>query len=245
MNIDVVADDVQSLRTKLGELTYEDRDILIRALIGDDIDLPAGEIIAVGVSLEDYMERYAEDHCEWVEGYVIKMSPGSLKHNGIIYYLYDLLRIFFARRSIGRVVGQPFVMRLPAFPRRRREPDLFVVLKTNPSELKDTYMDGPADICIEIVSDESFERDHGEKFKEYEKGSVPEYWIIDPLRKEGRFYRRDEAGLYIHQAVDSQGNYFTPTLPKLAINIPTLWIDELPDPEAIVAAVKAMLESAS
>jgi len=43
--------------------------------------------------------------------------------------------------------------------------------------LKHTYPDGPADLAIEIVSEESRLRDRGEKFAEYEVGGVKEYWI--------------------------------------------------------------------
>jgi Uma2 family endonuclease len=207
----------------------------------DGIDLPGQNIIAFNVSLEDYMEQYAADHCEWVEGMVIKMSPASMKHNGVIYFLYQLLKAYFEIRPIGTVIGQPFVMRLPAFPNRRREPDLMVVLKTNPHELKATYLDGPADICIEVVSEDSVDRDHGEKFKEYEKGGVQEYWIIDPIRKEPRFYRLDENGIYRRQT--EEANYYrTPALPGLALHVPTLWEEDLPGPAATVKAVQEMLK---
>jgi Uma2 family endonuclease len=133
-------------------------------------------------------------------------------------------------------------MRLPEFPRRRREPDLLVVLKTNPHELKATYMDGPADLCIEIVSEDSIGRDHGEKFEEYEKGGVNEYWIVDPLRRESRFYRLNEEKRYIRQSEDAQGVYHTATLPGLAVHTTTLWQEDLPGPAATSAAVKQMLE---
>lgn len=206
--------------------------------------LPAGKIIASNVSLEDYMEYYAADHCEWVEGYIIKMSPGTLKHNSLIRYLAALLDTYFELIGLGRLVTQPFVMRLPAFPRRCREPDLFVVLNTNLAELRETYMDGPADICIEIVSEESIERDYEDKFKEYEVGGVPEYWILDPLQKESRFYRRDETGHFIRHTEDALGNYTTPALPKLALHVPTLWQENLPGPIAVTEAVKAMLKDA-
>lgn len=202
-----------------------------------------GEVVATGVSLEDYLEHYAAEHCEWLEGVVIRVSPAELKHNSLIYYLCQLLMAYFELRPIGRVIGQPFVMRLAAFPNRRREPDLLVVLKTNPHELKNTYMDGPADLCIEVVSEDSVDRDHGEKFKEYERGGVPEYWIIDPLRNESRLYRLNEAGRYIRQTEDAQGNYRTPTLPELVLHIPTLWQEQLPGPGAASEAVKAMLKS--
>ena len=94
-----------------------------------------------------------------------------------------------AYNPIGRVLGEPFVMRLPEFPKRRREPDLMVVLQSNPNKLTETYMDGAADICIEIVSPGTVGTDHGAKLYEYEKGGVQEYWIIDPIRDECRFYR--------------------------------------------------------
>jgi Uma2 family endonuclease len=201
-----------------------------------------GQVIATGVSLEEYMEHYAADFCEWVEGAVIKLSPAELKHNRVIYYLYYLIAAYFELHPIGRIVGQPFVMRLPTFPNRRREPDLLVVLESNPHELKDTYLDGPADICIEVVSEASAERDHGEKFIEYEKGGVNEYWIIDPLRREGRFYRLAEDGHYRRQNEDAEGGYHTPTLPGLTLHVPTLWEENLPGPAATVEAVRSMLQ---
>ena len=82
-------------------------------------------------------------------------SPAALKHNKLIYYLQQLIEAYFEIKPIGDVVSQPFVIRLPEFPNRRREPDLMVILESNPHELKDTYMDGPADICIEVISQES------------------------------------------------------------------------------------------
>lgn len=200
-----------------------------------------GEIVATDVSLEDYMEHYAADYCEWVEGVVIRMA-GSVKHNNLGYYLRQFFAAYFELRPIGRAISQPFVMRLPAFPNRRREPDLMIVLKNNPSEVKTTFLDGAADICIEVVSEESVERDHGDKFHEYEQGSVPEYWILDPLRSEARFYRLNEQGRYLPQGTDEDGNYRTPSLPGFALHVPTLWLDELPGPGATARAVSQMLD---
>ncbi|MCC6801518.1 MAG: Uma2 family endonuclease [Anaerolineae bacterium] len=201
----------------------------------------SGSVIATGVSLEDYLARYAEQHCEWVEGVVIQMAAGTLKHNGLVYYLYRLLDIYFTLKPIGQVIGQPFVLRLPEFPNRRREPDLIVRLDINPNELKNTYMDGAPDVCIEIVSEESTARDYGDKFAEYEAGGVPEYWIIDSLRQETHFYRLNDEKRYIRHTEDEAGNYRSPTLPGLALHIATLWEDQLPDPISTVDAVKAML----
>ncbi len=201
----------------------------------------SGSVIARDVSLEDYLAHYAADHCEWVEGVVIKMAPAELKHNDIIYFLHQFFRAFFELKPMGRAIGQPFTLRLPQFPNRRREPDLMILLKSNPNELKGTYMDGAPDICIEVVSEESTARDYGEKFAEYEAGGVPEYWILDSLRHETHFYRLNEEKRYVRQSEDEQGFYRTPALPGFVLHVPTLWQENLPGPGATFDAVKAML----
>lgn len=199
---------------------------------------------SANVSAEDYMEHYAAHFYEWVEGALVKMSPVSLDHDEIMYYLRQLLRIFFDFRPIGRIVGAPFVMSIPAI-RVKREPDLQIILNDNPGKLMKTYMDGPADICIEVVSPESVERDHGVKFAEYEKGKVREYWIIDPIHQEGRFYRLNDDGLYVPHYVDEQSNYQTPLLPQFVLHVPTLWQTSLPAPRAVMDVVRGMVSEAS
>lgn len=188
------------------------------------------------------MQHYAAHFYEWVEGVVIEISLVNISHDRLYAYLRILFETYFELRPIGRVVGQPFVMRLPAFPDRRREPDLMVILNDNPNTLQDTFMDGPADLVIEIVSPESGARDHGEKFIEYEQGGVPEYWIIDPLRAEVRFYRLDTQGIYIRQTEDAEALYRTPALPGLTLHVPTLWQPQLPGPLAIADALRASLQ---
>jgi Uma2 family endonuclease len=199
-----------------------------------------GEIVATGVSEDDYMAVYAADFYEWIEGAVIKMSPVTFNHAEMTNYLYILLRVFFQLRPIGRVVTAPYVMKASA-EARRREPDLQVILNTNSGEVTPTAMLGPADICIEVVSAGSEEIDYGTKFVEYQNGGVQEYWLFDPLRRDYRFFRLNEAKIYIAQALDANGNYETPLLPELKIHVATLWQSPLPDPIATVAAVQAML----
>ena len=130
------------------------------------LTLPAGEIIAAGVSAEEYMAQYAEHHHEWVKGAVIRMSPVSELHDRLTAYFRQLLDAYFVMNKIGRARSAPFVMRLEE---SYREPDLQVILNTNPGQLTDTAMIGPADMCIEVVSPESAPRDYGDKLIEYEK----------------------------------------------------------------------------
>jgi Uma2 family endonuclease len=206
------------------------------------IHVPSGEIIATGVSEEEYLEKYAADFCEWVDGTVIKMAPATFRHNLIIGYLYMLLNAYFDLKPTGLVALSPFLQRLPEI-NIAREPDLIVVLNSNPGQFTNTAMIGAADICIEVVSQESVARDRGDKFQEYEKGGVGEYWIFDYLRTEALFYRRNAGGIFVRQAEDADGNYRTPLLPGLALHVPTLWREKLPGPAATARAVQTMLES--
>lgn len=200
----------------------------------------ADKVVAVGVSFEDYMAQYAETFHEWVRGDIVKMSPVSEQHDLLTAYFRQLLDAYFAMTRLGRVRSAPFVMSMETIG-VSREPDLQVILTTNPGTLTLTAMIGPADICIEVVSPESVERDYGKKFEEYEKGGVREYWIIDPLRKETSFRQLQNTGLYAQMPLDAQSNYQTPLLPGFVLHVPTLWTAPLPDFFAIGQAVQSML----
>ncbi len=202
----------------------------------------AGEVIATGVTEAAYLEQYADDFCEWVEGAVIKTSPATRKHNQHINYLGTLLETYLALRPIGEVVFPPFVLRMPTIqPRANREPDLMLILHGNTGEISETAFTGAPDIVIEIVSEESSERDRGTKFNEYEKIGAREYWLFDSRRREALFYRLNTAGIFVRHDADAAGVYITPLLPEFGLQVDLLWQDPLPNPIEIVATVQAML----
>lgn len=200
-----------------------------------------GKIIAINVPESVYLRDYAEYFCEWVNGTVIKMSPVHSNHDALSRYLATLLSAYFELKALGDIRQAPFVMRLDLGEGRvvNREPDIQVILQDNPHDLTPTRMNGAADIVIEIVSPESIERDYAEKLREYEQGGVREYWIIHPEKREARFYRLNNKGAYLLQ--DIENSYETPLLPRLQIDIPTLWMPNLPKPLAIAQMVQGML----
>lgn len=100
-------------------------------------------------------------------------------------------------------------------------------------------MGGSADIVIEVVSLESQQQDYAEKYHEYEQAGVSEYWIIDPIKKEARFYHLNQNQAYVLQDVETV--YQTEKLPNLQIDISTFWQDKLPGPMTIVNANQDMM----
>ncbi|MGQ9887342.1 MAG: Uma2 family endonuclease [Aggregatilineales bacterium] len=203
---------------------------------------PAGDVVTANVSEAEYLAQYAEQRYEWAREVVIKKSPVSLIHDKLVAYIRNLFEAYFTLRPIGDVVGDPFVMRLAAA-ESNREPDLQVILSDNRANLKDAYMDGPADICIEVVSLGSVAVDYGVKLEEYEKGGVGEYWIVDPIRHACLFYRMTEGEVYGLHLPAGDGSYTTPRLPGFALHVPTLWQQPLPDYGAVWQAVQTMLQA--
>ena len=200
-------------------------------------DYSGDNIIAFDVSAEEYMEKYAATHHEWIDGAVFRMSTVTRRHQETVSYLTALLDSYLSYHPIGQTIGKPFVM---ALENARLEPDIQVILKRNPGDLTNTAMIGPADICIEVATTESTPRDYGYAFKAYEKAGVREYWLIDPVRSTHTFYRVGDYRLYKRFDVDEDGFYESPILPGFKLYVPTLWQDELPNAVEIIESAKAM-----
>lgn len=147
------------------------------------------------VSFEDFLELTMDQHAEWVEGEIVPMAAVNVEHSQITMFLARLLGDFVERHDLGLMFADPFVMRsgaeLPG-----RAPDLLFVAKAHAGRLRKTYLDGPADLTVEVVSPGSRTRDRVHKLAEYEAGGVPEYWVIDPDRRWAAFYLRDDGGRY-------------------------------------------------
>jgi Uma2 family endonuclease len=167
------------------------------------------------------------------------LAPVDARHDALLRYLSTLFETYLRLRPVGELRTGGCMMGLGWSP---YEPDIQIILHNNPNRITPNFTDGPADIVIEIVSPATFVRDSGAEFEEFEQGKVPEYWVIDPIHKDARFYRLDEDGTYIAQPPDAQGDYSTPALPDLTIQVPELWQDELPGPIEITRRVEDMLK---
>ena len=93
-----------------------------------------------------------------LDGEIIEMAPSSAEHQRLGGFLHAFLRLFIEHHGLGEIFYAPFQMRLPLRP-SGREPDLLFVDASHADRIKDTYLDGPADLVVEIVSPESQMRD--------------------------------------------------------------------------------------
>jgi Uma2 family endonuclease len=197
-------------------------------------------IIAHNVTFEVYMERYADQYTEWVEGMVIKLSPAALIHIKISQFFIELFRIYLKRIPVAQLFSAPFVMRLIQG-KQGREPDICLVVNERASIILDTMIDGPADVVIEIVSPESVDRDLVEKYDEYEAHGVREYWVINPIRKQTDFYLLGDDKLY-HRIELVDGVFHSVVLPQFYLPTVSLWdMTFLDDSDNARTLVDAML----
>ncbi len=173
------------------------------------------------MSYEEFLAWADEDtYAEWVNGEVIMHSPASDQHQDISRFLTAVLSAVTESYHLGIIRPAPFQMRLA---RSGREPDLLFLAYEHLERRKGTYLDGPADLVIEIMSPESAARDRGEKFFEYTEAGIPEYWLIDPLREQAEFYQMDAGGRYQPAPPDAEGIYHSKVLPGFWLRVDWLW----------------------
>jgi Uma2 family endonuclease len=164
---------------------------------------------------------------EWAGGDVVMVSPPPTRHQLLKKFLVTVLDLYVQEKSLGEVIDAPFQMKTaPDLP--GREPDLLFLASRHRDRLRENRLEGPADLIIEIISSESIARDRGEKFVEYERGGVMEYWLIDPERQRAEFHRLDAEGRYALAGGGRTGRYACQVIPGLWLEIGWLWQDPLP-----------------
>jgi Uma2 family endonuclease len=181
-----------------------------------------------------FLEWADEDTlAEWVDGDVIMASPASNQHQDLARFLTAVLSGFVEAHALGVVRPAPLLMKLE---KAAREPDLLFVATSHLGRMQKNYLDGPADLVVEIVSPESAGRDRGDKFYEYAQGGVPEYWLIDPQAQWVEFYQL-EGARYRLVFSGQTGDYQSLVLPDFWLRVEWLWQQPLPLVDEVLLAI--------
>jgi Uma2 family endonuclease len=184
------------------------------------------------MSYEEFLRWAGEDtRAEWVDGEVIIHMPPTDLHQVTVGFLYALLLIFVQFFQRGRVRVSPIEMRLSGS-RSSREPDILFVTNEHLDCLTPERLVGPADLVVEIISDDSVQRDRRDKFKEYREAGVREYWIIDPRPNKHRadFFRLTDEGDYELFATEDDERMTSHILPGFWLRPAWLWQTDDPQP---------------
>ena len=193
------------------------------------------------LSYEEYLALPDDGRIvEWVDGEIIRHMPATQIHQDVASFIEALLRLYVTRLRLGRVFDAPFEVRLwPDGP--AREPDVLFIGRERLGQLTERRFEGGPDLVVEVVSPGSVTIDRVDKFLEYERAGVSEYWLIDPRahQQQADFYVRDAAGRFAAAPLNDDGVFASAVLPGFRLKVTWLWQAELPDAERIVAGLLA------
>lgn len=190
-------------------------------------------VLATGLSFEEFLEWEGEErHVEWVSRDIIAMTSISLAHQQIRRFILYLMETWVSYHNLGEICDDPFVMHTgPDLP--GRAPDILFLCNENMHRLRVNYLEGPADLVVEIVSPGNSRTDREDKLLEYERGGVKEYWMIDLPRREARFYELADDSFYRVASLENDV-YHSKVLDGFHLNTNWLWQEPLPNKVQIV-----------
>jgi Uma2 family endonuclease len=200
------------------------------------IDLePPYLIIKPGVSEEDFY-RLADEDSDWeyLDGRIVMHSPASNRHEALFAFLLTLLTAYVGERGGGEVRGSRYPMWLD--PHWSPEPDILVVSSENVGRMQRQFLDGPADLALEIASESDPRLDLREKLPRYQAAGIPEIWLINPFERVVQAERKAAAG-YDSIALPA-GRLSSTVVPGFWIEIDWLWEEKLP---ATLACLRSIL----
>jgi Uma2 family endonuclease len=132
------------------------------------------------------------------------MSPSPIfNHQDVLAEIAFHLRTLLSNKGI--VVISPFDVKLDQT-KNAVQPDIVVILKSNPNQIKEGRYSGVPDLLVEVLSPGNKEYDLIVKKELYERFGVKEYWVVDPDTKlalvfslqENRYQKISESIAKIH-----------------------------------------------
>lgn len=210
------------------------------------------------MTYEEFLAWADEDtHAEWVDGEVTVFMPAKRVHQIVQQFLLQVLGLFVQRHRLGVVLTAPFEMRA-RLGGAAREPDLLFIAAHHEDRLSEDRLGGPADLVVEVISDDSVRRDRVEKFREYAVAGIPEYWIIDPRpgKQRADFFTLDETGVYTLFATEDDARVESRVVAGFWLDPAWLWQADTLSPLSIayqilgltpeqIAQIEAMLGDAA
>lgn len=197
-----------------------------------EIDTRQIKVLPERLTWKEFLAFGDEDTwAEWIDGRVIVLFSGSSQHQKIVGFLDRIMGFYAETHNLGEVLTAPYPMKLTT-QKRGREPDLLFVSREREHLIQKTFLDGAADLVVEIVSPESVERDTVQKFLEYEAAEIREYWLIDHLNQTVNFYELDGEKRY-QPAVTPDGIFHSKVLPGFFIRETWLWQERLSSLDAL------------
>lgn len=158
---------------------------------------------------------------ELVDG-CLEFPPMPTKsHQRMVQFLFSLIQRFVSQGIGGEVFVAPLPLRL--WQGRIREPDIIYLS----SEKKADELDYPqsADLVVEVVSKgtESRRRDLEQKRSDYAQAKIPEYWVVDPERRQITVLVLTADSYQTHGVFGDGDSATSPLLEGFTVQVDEVW----------------------
>jgi len=138
-------------------------------------------VIKPNVSEEEYFKMTDEDsHCELFEGEIIMDTPASARHERVFRFLFFIINGYVELKKLGEIIGSRYPMRLEEG--TLVEPEIIFIKKERLGLLEKQYLNGPADLVVEILSPATYRFDLKNKREKYREHKIKEIWFIDIIK---------------------------------------------------------------
>ncbi len=124
-------------------------------------------------------------YVELSEGGLIMPPHPTHTHQRALLELYVKFRAFVEENNLGQLMVAPLPVRL--WPGKIRESDILFISKEHSDRISEKVY-GVPDLTIEVTSPSTRMTDRIEKFVEYARAGVREYWIVEPEEKTIEIY---------------------------------------------------------
>jgi Uma2 family endonuclease len=172
-------------------------------------------------SFEEYLtyDDGTDQRYELEDGILLEMPPASDLHEAIITLLLIRFYLEIQRRGLDWQV-RPSGTGVRTSVKKSRLPDLIVMTENQRQSIqgKSAVLELPPLLIVEVVSTESVKRDYENKPLEYATLSIPEYWIVDPLKAKVTVCLLDQ-GCYNQTVFAGNQQICSSTFPELTLTV--------------------------
>ncbi len=127
---------------------------------------------------------------ELIGGELIMAAAPLTRHQLVLMCLIRLLDGFVRSHRLGTVICAPIDVHLSDHD--VVQPDIIFVATVHADRIARVGIEGPPDLCVEILSEGTRKRDLDRKRRLYADHGVEEYWIFDPDADTAAVYRLRE-----------------------------------------------------
>ena len=168
----------------------------------------------------DLGEDPAGVRLELVNGEVA-VSPSPIpRHSYVVGALYLILGQYIKNHDLGTLLMDVDTILNVHLVRR---PDILFFSTERLHFIGPKAIEGPPDLCVEVISPSSEDVDREDKFSEYEDFSVPNYWIVDPAQRTLDAYQRRRKKYTAVARGQGADMVHAPPFPDLPISLGELW----------------------